>query len=333
MELPMAPAPRLWQPDRMRFAFRARQVTLALAAWWLIAGIQAPAADSAPPPPWPLHTLQADRTWLLNLPQGQRLDASALLRRPDGTFLTVNDQDSVVYSMRFLEGTNAIDLTPLPECLTREQLAPFAAQKFKRYDLEGLAQDREGRLYICEEGNRWILRWDPRTTKVERLNIDWKPVERWFSAADSNASLEGIAIGGDRLYVANERQIGRVIVVDLATLKVIDDFMVAPAGSQSTDVHYTDLCWADDALWVLLRDDRKLLKVDPTAKRVLAEFDFTAMERSRENAYGALFAPGFMEGVWVDQDFIWLLSDNNGMGRKVKLSDKRPTLFRCPKPR
>ena len=40
----------------------------------------------------------------------------------------------------------------------------------------------------------------------------------------------------------------------------------------------------------------------------------------------------FAKGVSVDQDFIWLLSDNNGMGRKAKLSDKRPTLFRCPKP-
>jgi len=331
----------------MRFAFRTPawfrpcQARLTFAGWVMSAWIAALSPSSslaadpspAPPSPWPIHILQADTTWQVNLPKGQRIDASALLRRPDGTFLTVNDQDGVVYQMHFRDGTNSIDLTPLEGCLTREQLAPFAAQKFKRYDLEGLAQDGEGRLYVSEEGNRWILRWDPASQKVERLAIDWSPVERWFSAADPNASLEGIAIGGSLLYVANERQMGRLIVVDLTTLKVIDDFMVAPAGSDSADVHYTDLCWADDALWVLLRDARKLLKVDPTAKRVLAEFDFTAMERSRENAYGALFAPGFMEGLSVDQDFIWLLSDNNGMGRKARLSDVRPTLFRCPKPR
>ncbi|MBL9126949.1 MAG: esterase-like activity of phytase family protein, partial [Verrucomicrobiales bacterium] len=252
--------------------------------------------------------MSADRTWLVNLPGGKRLDASALLRRPDGTFWTVNDQATAVYAMSFRAATNEIDLNPIEHCLTREQLAPWAARKVQRYDLEGLAQDTEGRLYVSEEANRWILRWDPRSKIVEQLPIDWSPVKKWFAPLDLNASFEGIAVGGNRLYVANERQKGRLIVVDLDSLKVVDDFMVAPAGSESDDVHYTDLCWAEDHLWVLLRDVRKVLQVDPATKRVLAEFDYTAMERARDNAYGAFFAPGFMEGLSVDADYLWLLT-------------------------
>ncbi|MGE3309505.1 MAG: esterase-like activity of phytase family protein [Limisphaerales bacterium] len=295
------------------------------------AGSGVPAASPASAP-WPIHTLNADKIWHVNLPRGRRLDASALLRRSDGTLLTLNDQETAVYRMVFREGTNAVDLLPLENCLTREQLAAYAPQKIQRYDLEGLAEDSKGRLYVSEEANRWILRWDPVHGKVDRLEIDWTPVKKWFAPLDFNASFEGIAIGGGRLYVANERHQGRLITVDLETLGVIDDFRVAPAGIDSDDIHYTDLCWADDALWVLLRDVRKLLKVDPKAKRVLAEFDFTAMERARENAYGVIFAPGFMEGLSVDDRHIWLLTDNNGMGRTANLSDKRPTLFRCPKP-
>ena len=321
------PKPQALHTPWLRFA---AAFGLALAASTLGT---ARAEDPPVATPWPIHTLSADRTWLVNLPQGKRVDASGLLRRPDGTLWTVNDQATAVYAMVFQEATRTIDLRLIEHCLTREQLAPYAAQKIQRYDLEGLAQDASGRLYVCEEANRWILRWDASRQTVERLDIDWAPVKKWFAPLDLNASFEGIAIGGDRLYVANERHKGRVIVVDLTTLTVIDDFMVSPAGSESDDVHYTDLCWADETLWVLLRDVRKLLQVDTRTKRVLAEFDFTAMERAREHAYGAIFAPGFMEGISVDADFIWLLSDNNGMGRTVDGSDTRPTLFRCPRPK
>jgi len=293
----------------------------------------AQAAETPPAGAWPIHTLKADKVWFVNLPQGKRVDASALLRRPDGSLLTLNDQATGVFRMNFREGTNSIDLELLAGCLTREQLAPYAAEKIQRYDLEGLAQDSQDRIYISEESNRWIFRWDPTKSFLERLAIDWAPVRKWFTPLDLNASFEGIAVGGNHLYVANERQKGRILVVDLATLKVIDDFMVAPAGSESDDVHYSDLCWADDTLWVLLRDVRKLLQIDPLQKRVLAEFDFTAMERAKEHAYGLLFAPGFMEGVSVDSEFIWLLSDNNGMNRTASRSDTRPTLFRCPRPK
>jgi len=293
------------------------------------------AADPAtdPAPPWPVHTLHADRTWRVNLPRGQRMDASALLRRSDGSLLTVNDQSGILYTLVPLNHTNVADLLPLENCLTRDQLARFAPQKINRYDLEGIAEDSQGRLYVCEEANRWILRWDPATRHVDRLEIDWSPVRKWFAPLDLNASFEGIAIHRNTLYVANERQKGRIIAVDLETLAVVDDFTVTPSGSASDDTHFSDLCWADDALWALLRDLRKVVKIDPKTHRILVEFDFTAMERKREDAYGILFAPGFMEGLSVDDQFIWLLSDNNGVGRTVNGADTRPTLFRCPKPK
>src|SRR5438445_5910056 len=164
--------------------------------------------------PWPRYQLAAVRTWQLNLPNGERFDASGLFLTRQGDLLTVSDRGPGVYRVQLVSGTNAAGLIPLENCFDPAQLAPFAAEKIDRYDCEGVTEDRRGGIYVCEEANRWILRWDPQTRAVERLNIDWSPVEKYFSKTDHNASFEGIAIGDGKLYVANERKQGRIIVVD-----------------------------------------------------------------------------------------------------------------------
>lgn len=284
-----------------------------------------------------MFTLQADASWLLSPPGARRFDASALLRLPSGTWWTVNDQGGGVHEIRFPDrtaaGTNSAELVPVPDLLAPEQRRRIGADPGTRLDLEGLAIDAAGRIYLCEEARRSILRWNPATRTLDRLDIDWTPVRRHFHPLDFNASFEGIAIDGDILYVANERQDPRIIEVDLNSLKVVGDFVVLPAGSIGTDTSYSDLHWADGSLWILLRDVRKILQVDAKARRVVAEFDYARVETQSRVAYGAFVAPGFMEGLFVDPEFIWLLTDNNGMGRRADSRDIRPTLFRCPRPR
>ncbi|MSU61338.1 MAG: hypothetical protein EXS31_02915 [Pedosphaera sp.] len=283
-------------------------------------------------PAWPRSTLKADASWQLNLPKGQGFDASALLITKEYGMLTVNDRGSTLYQIDFSRQTNSVNLLPLTNAFTARQLEPFKREKIGRYDTEGIAQDSNGRLYICEEANRWVLRWDPKSDTVERLVIDWAPVKKYFSPIDINASFEGIAVGGDRLYVANERQLGRIIVVDLKSLKVVDDFAVQAAGNEAHDVHYTDLSWFDGALYVLLRASRCVLKVDAANHRVLAEYSFLEMEQQPETRYILLYPTGNMEGLAVDKDYIWLVTDNNGQGRVKYPKDTRPTLFRCKRP-
>ena len=162
-----------------------------------------------------------------------------------------------------------------PDCFTPDQLAPFDSQKTGRYDCEGVTEDAQSRIYLCEEGDRWILRWDPRAKTVERLNIDWTPVRKYFSS-DHNAAWEGIAINGSTLYVANERKKGRIIAVNLNTLKVTDDFAVAASHSIWYEPHYSDLCWFEGApLARLMREDYVILKLNPaTHYAFAAEYDF-----------------------------------------------------------
>jgi len=285
-------------------------------------------------PDYKSYALHAEQIWQMNLPNGERFDASGLFLEKSGDLLTESDQQIGVYRVNFISGSDAVDLLRIPDCFTAAQLAPYAAEKFGRYDCEGVTEDDQGRIYLCEEADRWILRWDPRTKTVERLNIDWRPVEKYFSA-DRNAAWEGITIHGQTLYVANERKKGRIIAVDLNTLKVTDDFAVPASWSWwFWDAHYSDLCWFDGALFALMREDHVILKIDPATHRVLAEYNFRQMENDPEVAYYNQYPilVGVMEGLAVDKNYFWLCTDNNGQGRKKYPQDTRPTLFKCRRP-
>jgi len=277
-----------------------------------------------------VHRLVADAWWLLNFPTGYRqFDASALLRFGDGRLWTLSDRSAAVFEIELgEEGRHEAGLKRVTGVFTPEQLQPFAAEKKGRYDAEGLAQDAQGRVYLCEEANRWILRYDRERGAVERLAIDWAPVAKYFHRADPNASFEGVAVGGGRLYVANERSRGRVIVVDLQTLRVVDDFAPRPAEAPALETTYSDLCWFEGCLFVLLREARRVLAVDPATKEVRVDYDFRALEEG-EFRYRSLLPFGNMEGLAVDREFIWLVTDNNGQGRVKHPEDIRPMLFRC----
>lgn len=296
------------------------------------AGMPASAAarkSGTQPAKWPRQILRAEQTWQLNLPHGERFDASGLVLTRQGELLTLNDRGATVYRIQFLPNQSAADLVEIPTCFTPAQLLSMSREKNGRFDCEGVAEDEEGRIYVCEESNRWVLRCDRVKGTVERLPIDWSPVRKYFDAFDLNASFEGIAVANGRLYLANERQLGRIIVVDLKSLRVIDDFTVHASGSNARDVHYSDLSWFDGVLFALLRESRCVLAIDPRDHGVLAEYDFREMEREPDVLYRSLYPTSQMEGLAVDPEFIWLCTDNNGAARARHPDDIRPTLFKC----
>jgi len=277
------------------------------------------------------YVLKPDQAWRLNAPDKEQFDASGLLLMPNGELLTVNDKRTGLYKVKLpAEGMEAT-LELMPNWFTGKQLEQFKASKTGHWDLEGIARDEAGRIYVCEEGNRWVLRLDPKSEKVERLEIDWSPVKKYFSA-DGNASWEGIAVGDGRLYLANERERGRIIVLDLKTLEIVGDFGVGAVQLLARDMHYTDLSWFGGHLYVLMREARAVLQVDPKTERVVAEFDLASLETAPEHAYHRLYPTGIMEGLAVDAENIWVVTDNNGYGRLKDSADKRPTLFKCRRP-
>jgi uncharacterized protein YjiK len=271
-------------------------------------------------------TLAADKSWQLDTPGGIRFDASGLAIS-NGKLLTLSDRGPELFEIEL--GTNSATLKETP-FFSRRALSEVAPQG-QRYDCEGVTLDSGGNLYICEESHRAVFRSSPDGKKVSALRMDWAPVKHYFSR-DSNASFEGIAIHGGTLYLANEREKARIIVVDLSSLKVLDSFFVDSDGFAFGGPHYSDLAFSDGHLFVLDRNHRCILEVNVEAKRVTAEYSFAAMELAPDVAYKTLYPTGTMEGLAIDKDYFWLVTDNNGLPRFKHPGDIRPTLFRCRRP-
>lgn len=278
----------------------------------------------------PTYTLKAAQIWRLDCDKPKRFDASALQRLPDGTLITLDDKTTRLFRIELTGDAGRLVATDHEFLPPRPPRKPGTKSE-PRPDPEGLAVDESGRVLVCEESQRRVFRYDPANHSQETLNIDWTPAKRWFSS-DMNASWEGIAVGGGKLYLANERSRGRIIVVDATTLKVERDFQVRPPDVQAADVHYSDLCWHAGHLWVLCRESRCVLQVDAAAEKVLASFDYEAIERDPDNAYAHPYPYGFVEGLLVEADNLWLIVDNNEFPRVADKNDRRAQLWRCPRP-
>ena len=270
--------------------------------------------------------LNADATWQLDVKE--RFDASALAFH-NGKLITVNDRDAVFHELdlqtNFVAKLKKLDLFP------KARLSQIAPKKGSRFDFEGISKDSQGNLYVSEETQRLVFKSSPDGKTIEVLNFDWSPVKKFLSG-DVNASLEGIAVAGNLLYLANERSSPRIIVIDLASHKVTDSFFVDSEGFAFGGPHYSDLAFFKERLFVLNRNNRCILEVDPKEKRVIAEFSFAQMELAEDFAYKSDYPTGAMEGLAIDENYFWLLTDNNGKSRFKHPQDTRPTLFRCKRP-
>ena len=275
--------------------------------------------------PFEEHVLELDSWWILEHPHGRQFDASGIARLDDGRFLFVNDKENAILSA-IVEG-------PTGAVVRVEEFVQIrrGGRRASRLDLEGLTIDRDGRVYVCAEVGRRIFRVNPADRSVEEIEIDWSAVDEFFGA-DANASLEGIAASDLSLYVVNERSQPRIIEIDPRRGAAVDSFVVSPPGSASWVLHYSGIEFHRGAMFVLLRFHKTVLEIDPVRRRVVAAYDYGAIEGSRELAFRSGSLTGFMEGVWVDDDFIWLLVDNNGQSSYARRGDIRPILIRCRRP-
>lgn len=198
-----------------------------------------------------------------------------------------------------------------------------------RFDAEGIGLDERGRFYISEESSRSVFWWDGKRASEVRLNLE--AVREFFT--DDNASFEGVAVADGKLFLANERERPRIIVIDLGSGEVIDHFYVQSKGFAFGGPHYSDLAWFDGRLFILDRNFRCILEVEPTSHALIAQYNFGKMEQQPEVAYQTQYPTGTMEGLAVTAEYFYLVTDNNGLPRKASKGDIRPTLFRVKRPK
>lgn len=297
----------------------------ALALTLVFGGTACRTLGQVAPAKHPTETLEIEGSWRLQSAVG-RFDASGIERSPEGELLVVRDTELAVYAVRF--GDNDSEATLVKH-------ARYSVPKTdlnvgpNRFDVEGLAFDDEGVLYACDEHARRVLRFTARGL-IDSLPIDLDSVASFFSKSNRNASFEGIAIGGGKLYLANERSKGRLIELDLATGKTLGSFECRSGTSIWPDPHYSGLDWHNGRLYALMREEQSIVEVDPSDRSVTRVLRYHDIEFAKDHRYRTLVPlSGVMEGVLVEGNTVWLLTDNNGQGRYADQSDRRPSLFKC----
>jgi uncharacterized protein YjiK len=266
------------------------------------------------------HKLEVASSWLIDCPSTGRFDASGLVFTKKGGLLVVADHVPAIFKLNF--GGQRVEAAQWAGLNRPEGAGP------SKGDVEGIAIDDAGRFLICEESGRSILRYDPVSRTTDLLPIAWGSLAKLFSS-DANSSLEGIAYGAGKIYVANERDPALIVVLDLNG-NILDHFAVKPQNQPALFLHYSDLVWFEGSLFVLLRHQRLIIEVNPATKALVAEFDYREAEDALR--YERKYPTGIMEGLAVTAKDFWLVTDNNGYGRKTAPEDKRPSLLRCPRP-
>ncbi|MDZ4815612.1 MAG: esterase-like activity of phytase family protein [Verrucomicrobiota bacterium] len=277
-----------------------------------------------------LYSLTAGKMIPIHLPREKRFDASGLTIGPRGQLYFVNDKMATLYETSKIDETEMF-VVPRMDLVNEDLLNKAAGAVTPRHDIEGIAFDGTD-FYICDEAKRNVFRINPKSGKIVHLKIDWHPVQSYFSAVQKNASFEGIAVGNGKLYLANERDFGRIIVVDLKSMKVERSFMVRPSNTLSQNIHYSDLCWHKGSLFVLCRHNRVIIQVDPDTGIALSDYYYGRMEVEPQWRFHSRFPTGAMEGLYVTDTHFFLLIDNNGESRVSQPGDKRPLLFVCKRP-
>lgn len=205
-------------------------------------------------------------------------------------------------------------------------------------DFEGLA-DCAGKFLLVEESTGALLALD-RGGAAELRPVDLASIHRERGFAPSwgskGAGLEGVACSDDTIFVANERQYRMIYALDPKTMRARDFFDVPGApglprfiGTTALYPDYADLFFEKGFLYALERNSRRVLKIDPASKTLVA----AARLEFREKDYYEYELPfGMAEGLALEGGRIVVVLDNNDAARRGKPGHLAPMLLEFERP-
>ncbi|MCO4754472.1 MAG: SdiA-regulated domain-containing protein, partial [Bacteriovoracaceae bacterium] len=130
----------------------------------------------------------------------------------------------------------------------------------------------------------------------------------------SNAGLEGIAIDCENqtLYLAQERSPRAIVVVNLNTLKV-EKIGSTKIIKENIHPDYADLFFNNNALYVLERNMRRILKLDPKSLEVIQSVSYASLgpQLQIQDLYNTGEPYGLAEALYMSDRHIFIGLDNN----------------------
>ena len=189
--------------------------------------------------------------------------------------------------------------------------------KAARQDFEGIASCGAN-MYVIDERSRNVLRF--RTDSgFERLNIVFNEVKGLYDGGE-NAGFEGVAVDCDKklLYVAKERQPRFILKIDLAKLKILEQTDVIDPTAKNPVIRgtlakdsildFSDLAFDKGYLYALSRNERDLIKIDPSTWKIVDRRGYGFVENGM---YDSGEPYGVAEALAMKSDEILIGIDNN----------------------
>ncbi|MEA2064180.1 MAG: esterase-like activity of phytase family protein [Gemmatimonadota bacterium] len=185
-----------------------------------------------------------------------------------------------------------------------------AAHKRHKFDFEGVASVGLGRFQAVDERGRLILELDCLQGSV-KLVADEKTLlqgQEDLAGAGVNRAFEGIAMIGDRLFLAHEMSPSLIMRYSL-------EGGIKPEGRILIEENFDITGLDSDGGWLyaLGRMQSKVFKIDPASGRAVARADFSQYADSSAFRYrNKMDFFRNSEGLVVKGDFIFIVLDGNG---------------------
>ena len=268
--------------------------------------------------------------------EGRILEPSGIVSFQDTLFFISDNHDASIFMLEQQE-----DAMRWKEALRFEAPLPDL-------DIEGLSIDSAGTFYLVSEKHNQIIEVNPNTGLSKRIGTDIKALlpEGSPLLEQKNAKLEGISLKNDSTFLlAAERSERGIIEVQFkekgqyrSDLKLIqaETYSTSKIGAKlrmDGSLDFADIFHLDNQTYALDRNAQAIILIKESA-----DLDFEGSiwsYRQTAKSYGykgkGLSEMGTAEGLYMDQEKIYLIFDNNkrknkhfGTTNPILLIFKRP---------
>lgn len=174
-----------------------------------------------------------------------------------------------------------------------------------RLDLEGIDY-ADNTFFFCDERQSRVLTYNKGETKQWELNWQNADPSRW-----GNAGFEGIAVDSqsNRIFLGKERDPQKIFKVSInggEIRRILTDLTI------ENDFHISDMKYEKKHLFVLDRDNYRILKINLINQKIEGEFDYSQVLNHDEEKFYTNSQYPMAEALLLTPERLLIGLDNNG---------------------